>query len=216
MPQHTKIESSELSFTVKALADDEKYNIEAIATSFENEDKVGDIIKTGALDEYIRDFNAGTTPPLRILKMHDRANIIGEWQAIEVKGNNVILKGTILMETTSGKDTMTLIKKGLLGAVSIGFNSSDYSFDDDEWTRTFNVIRLIEASIVDNPANENAVILDVKSHKCLRVIEKALRGAGLSAKQAKAFISKGRYGILKDEDKENKLKTLRDFRKGLT
>lgn len=209
--------NNSIVFKTKILEDDSDFNIEAVATTFENKDKVGDIIKTGALDEYISDFKAGKTEPLRMLLMHNRSIIIGEWGDIEIKGDEVIIKGNMLIDTQAGKDTMLLIKKRLLSSVSIGFNSSEYTFNDADYTITFQKITLVETSIVDNPGNENAIVLDTKNYKGefdLKIIERALRNVGLSNKQAKAFISKGKGGLLGQrevDETENALELLKDF-----
>lgn len=210
--------NSKLVFATKALDENNKYNIEAIATTFGNSDNVGDIIKEGALDDYIKEFNAGNTEPLRMLRMHDRADIIGEWTNIVIEDKKVLIKGNMLTETQSGKDTMTLVKKGLLSGISVGFRSSDYTVNDDTFSRTYNKIELVETSVVDTPANKNAVVLDTKNYKGefdLKVIERCLRDVGLSVKQAKSFISRGKSGLSsqRDVDEQDKaLELLKSFK----
>lgn len=184
---------------IKMEEDNSPYDISAIVTKFDVEDKVGDIILSGALDKYIADFNAGKTEPLRMLKMHERSTIVGEWKVLEVVGDKVVAKGDFLTETQDGKDTKILVQKGLLTGVSMGFKSQEWSFNDDTGGITFKIIELIETSLVDFPAHQDAIVTSVKNFNGefdLKVIAKALRNVGLSNKQAKGLISKGKLGLL--------------------
>lgn len=214
--QMNEVIGAKIDFITKILDDDSEYEIEAVATSFGNIDKDGDVVLAGALDDYIKEFNAGEADPLRMLLMHQRGVIVGEWKHVEIVGSKVVVKGNFVSETQAGKDTKVLVKKGLLPAVSMGFSASEYTIDDETFGRTFAKIALIETSLVDTPANEKAVILSVKNHAGkfdLRAIEKALRDVGLSNKEAKTFIAKGKGGLLnqREVDEKKVLKQLKEF-----
>lgn len=165
--------------------------IKAYLTTFENADVVNDVIKVGALDKYIDAFNKGTAGVLRMLFQHERSEIIGQWDKLEIDSKGVLGTGTIFEEVSRGKDVKSLLKRGVLNSVSIGFRASKYE-DNDIGGRDFYEIELIETSVVDTPANPEAVIVSVKSEDGsvnVRMLEKVLRDAGLSIKESKTIVS---------------------------
>ncbi len=165
--------------------------VKAYLTTFENLDKVNDVIKTGALDKYVERFNNGETDVLRMLWMHDRSVIIGKWVKLEIDDHGVIGTGIIFEEVTQGKDVKALLKRGVLNSVSIGFRSTKWE-DNELGGKDFYEIELSETSIVDVPANPLADIISVKAEDGqvnVRTLEKALRDVGLSRKEAKLVSS---------------------------
>ena len=93
-------------------------------------------------------------------------------------------------DTSLGNDTRVLLRRGVLDSVSIGFKSNDYEYNDDG-TRTFKSIELVEASVVDVPANSQAVVTDVKSADGsldFNALKDNLRKSGLSKKQSEDVV----------------------------
>jgi HK97 family phage prohead protease len=166
--------------------------VSAYLTTFENSDLVGDVIKTGALD----DFVAGFDPELKKLPMlyeHSTASIIGEWKSLEI--DEVGLKGTGILytETSTGKDVQALLKRKALASVSIGFRSSSFE-KNDQGGRNFKSVELVETSIVLNPCNTNASVLSVKSEDGMietKALKTLLKDAGLTRSEINALFDGG-------------------------
>jgi len=67
-------------------------------------------------------------------------------------------------------------------------------------------VELFEISLVSIPANEQSTVMSVKSDDTVdaRALEKTLRDAGLSRREAKAILSKGLSGLSSQRDAEEK------------
>lgn len=181
---------------------DEKGFFKGYASTFGGyPDSYGDVIQTGAFAETILKggkFRLG----IKMLKNHDSDRPIGIYpETIEnKKGLKVV--GQIQIETTDGKDTYLLMKMGAINALSIGWEplredskgkrvplEEAIEWDEKTNTRLLKLIDLWEISPVTFPANNRAIITDVKdaleSAKDVRQLELALRDAGLSRSAAK-------------------------------
>jgi uncharacterized protein len=194
--------------------------IVAYLTTFENPDKVGDVIKAGALDEFISKFDP-ETQKLPMLYNHETSKIIGEWKQLEI--DEVGLKGTgiIYTETSLGADVMALLKRGAVAAVSIGFSSSKYEKLVTGGV-AFKTISLVETSVVLNPANPNAKVISVKSEDGFietKLLKSVLREAGLNRTEIEALFNEGWKGLknLRDIERSDEevistiLETLKSF-----
>ncbi len=208
----------ELNKSVTDLEVNQDGEIKAYLTTFENVDVVNDVIKTGALDEYVKSFNDGTAGVLRMLFQHERSEIIGKWVSLEIDEKGVLGTGIIFEEVSRGKDVKSLLKRGVLNSVSIGFRATKYKAND-LGGYDFTQIELTETSIVDTPANPHALILSVKSEDGavnVRLLEKLLRDAGLSLSEAKvvASVSKDQLRSVRDEQdlEQDILATLSTFK----
>jgi HK97 family phage prohead protease len=211
------MDNLELTKSINDIKVAEDGQIVAYLTTFENTDVVGDVIKTGALDKYVEDFNKGQTGILRMLFQHDRSEIIGKWDSLEIDEKGVIGTGTIFEEVSRGKDVKSLLMRGVLNSVSIGFRATDY-VENDKGGRDFKEIELVETSVVDIPANPQATILSVKAEDGavnIRMLEKILRDAGLSIKESKtvASVAKEELSVVRDEQEveSDLLKALQNF-----
>lgn len=162
---------------------DEEGCIKAYVTTYGNSDRVGDVIEQGALDNFIANFNG----KLPMLLNHNSSQLpIGEWTEFSSDSTGVLGTGLIYTDTQLGRDTRTVIRRGLYDSVSIGFRVLD--FEPIDGGRLFKQIELIEVSIVQRPANPQAVITDIKRHDGsvdVKLLEKSLRDVGLSRKEAK-------------------------------
>ena len=167
--------------------------LEAVVTSFKNYDKVNDVIETGALDNFLKEFDGG----LPMLYQHTKNEIVGTWTKLYIDGDNVVGKGQIFPEVSRGSDSIALISRGMIGATSIGFTSTDFE-RNDEGGLNFKEIALTEISLVRSPANPKAQILSAKDEDGaidIRKVEKLLRDAGLSRKESLALISDGKSAL---------------------
>ncbi len=181
-----QLESFEVT---KQLSSTDGDNIEAYLTTWGNIDKVGDIIPKSALVDYVEEFNKGDIK-LPMLYSHKTESLIGIWTSLEIDDYGLIGKGEIYTEVSLGADVRALLKRGALDSVSIGFKSSDWEYNEDG-TRTFNKLELVETSVVLNPANSQAAVLQVKSEDGTidyKSLKEVLRKSGLSNKQSEDVI----------------------------
>lgn len=189
----------------------------AYLTTFENEDKVGDIIKVGALDAFVKNFDP-EVQKLPMLYNHNVSSIIGEWKALEVDANGVKGTGILYTETTQGSDVYKLLKREAVASVSIGFRSQDYDVLKSGG-RSFNEIELVETSIVLNPANPKAQILSVKSEDGFiqtKSLKAVLKDAGLNRNEIEALFQHGWKGLVNlranEAEAEDFVSILKDFK----
>lgn len=191
--------------------------IVAYLTTFENEDEVGDIIKRGALDDFVASFDP-TKQKLPMLFNHDTSAIVGEWKHLEIDDYGVKGTGILYTETTQGKDVQALLKREALAAVSIGFTSDDYD-DLPGGGVAFHKIELVETSIVLRPANKHATVLSVKSEDGFietKKLKTVLKQAGLKRDEIEALFNFGWKGLVnlrtEDEQTEELVAVLKTFK----
>jgi len=186
-----ELEVLEINKTVNDLSMNEDGQITAYLTTFGNLDVVNDVIMPGALDKFVEKFNNGEAGVLRMLFQHERMEIIGTWDKLEIDAKGVIGTGTLFADVSRGKDVKVLLKRGVLNAVSIGFKASKYEYNEFDG-RDFHEIELTETSVVDTGANNQALIISVKNEDGgvnVRNLETVLRDAGLSRREAKQISS---------------------------
>ena len=182
-------------------ADNGNTSITAIVstTSDTKEDRAGDIIKVGAYDDFIKEFES-SGKALPMLKQHERGNVIGEWTSFRMEKNNLIGEGYFFNnEIQTAKETVFLARKGHLNAVSVGIQAKegDYEVVDNEdqfwgFSVIFEKVSLTEVSVVDDPANPDTEVLSIKNDEGeidIRKLEKLLKDVGFTIKQSKTVIS---------------------------
>jgi phage head maturation protease len=131
---------------------------------------------------------------------HSYSSIIGQWNDFEADAKGLLATGELYKGVSKADDVKIYLEKGAVGAVSIGFMSTDYE-ELETGGRLFHQIDLFETSVVISPANPQAQIVSAKTSDGLidiRKLETILRDAGLSRTMAKAFISAGKTS-LRDE-----------------
>ena len=132
---------------------------------------------------------------------HDDMSMpVGEWQEFTFTEKGMEAKGRLFLNTTAGKDLHTIMKESpaMVGGVSVGAYADEFKMvdadgnDDDSDEAYFQITKggLREVSIVMQPNNLECNISKLES--CfredgtldLKLIEKALRDAKLSRKDA--------------------------------
>jgi HK97 family phage prohead protease len=126
------------------------------ASMFNIEDHAGDIIVPGA---FSRTLSKNST--VKMLWQHDPEEPIGYFTELREDKQGLFVRGQILLDVERGKEAYTLIKKGALDGLSIGFHAKDYFYEGQK--RCITDLDLWEISIVTFPANYKATITDVKS-----------------------------------------------------
>jgi len=139
--------------------------------------------------------------PLPMFFQHnDMSMPVGEWQEFEFTDKGMNAKGRLFTNTTAGRDLYTIMKESpaMVGGVSVGAYADEFKMvdadgnDDDSDEAYFQITKggLREVSVVMNPNNLECNISKLES--CfredgtldLKLIEKALRDAKLSRKDA--------------------------------
>jgi len=162
--------------------------------------------------------------PLPMYFQHnDMSFPVGEWTSFEFDDTGMLGKGKLFTNTTAGKDLYTIMKESpaMVGGVSVGAWADEYQMvndegspldtsDDDYENGYFQITKggLKEVSIVMQPNNPMAEVKKLEFFRedgtaNLKHIEKALREAGLSKKDATSASSKFNE-ILKIRDEVKK------------
>ena len=179
--------------------------LSAYVTTFGNADVVGDIMAPGALDKFVNEFN-DSGRKLAMLWNHKADEPIGVWNKFEINSRGVKGFGEIFTDVTRGNDTRNLIKRGVVGSVSVGFVSNKFE-QLESGGRLFKEIELREVSVVLSPANPKAKITSAKREDGsvdLKLVAKLLRNAGLSHSEAKSLIAEGQTSLRNVVDEEAK------------
>lgn len=194
-------------------SDMESGSFEGYASTFGNIDLVGDVVLKGA-------FNGIEGKTIKLLYQHDTDKPIG---ILSAKQDDIglFVKGEINLDVQLGREVKSLMKQGALDAMSIGFITSDWDYDNKN-VRQLKKLDLKEVSIVTFPANELALITSVKSNresiKNERDFERTLRDLGFSKKEAVAITLHGFKSVFKqgepDED-ELTIKFLNKISEGI-
>ncbi len=149
---------------------------------------------------------AGRPLPMYVNHASD-AMPVGEWTEFAFDETGMTATGRIYTETSSGRDLYTIMKESpaMFGGVSVGAYADEYAFvdaegndmDDDNMMDGYFQIKkggLREVSVVMHPNNPAAEVNRLEFFRPdgsadLKNLEKALREAGLSRKDAVAAAS---------------------------
>lgn len=155
--------------TIKEYSQDDDSNtgyISGMASTFNNSDRVGDIMMSGAFKRTLKDYKKrNKTIPL--LYSHSYNSLIGGIRPDAIKETPEgleVIKGEIDLDTQQGRDCYSLAKKNYLSSFSIGFypTSDGYQYMK-EGGRKFHDVDLHEVSLVPVPANQEANLTEVKT-----------------------------------------------------
>lgn len=147
------------SFKFELESADESGEFSGYAAVFGNKDSGGDIIEKGAFSKTIReDFGR-----IKILSQHTDCELpIGKPLELREDDKGLFIRGKI-SDTAKGRDIQTLMKDGVLNALSIGYDAVEFDYDSEQGVRRLKEIKLWEVSIVTWAMNDQAKIDEVKS-----------------------------------------------------
>ena len=201
---------TDFSFSEKSESEEtETGRITGYASVFGVKDSYDEIVEAGAFDGIINDIkNSVASMPL-MLGNHEHYSgcPIGIWDSLEVDSKGLKISGIINTEIQLGKEIYSSLKfakdnnsSSSMG-LSIGYypDWDKYVVDKEYIGHIFSVKKLPEVSIVNFPANTQAVVTDIK-RDCLieeikklsniRELERFLRDSGnFSKKEAETLIS---------------------------
>jgi len=153
--------------------------------------------------QWADEFAKEGKPLPMFLNHNDMGMPIGEWNEIEFDDDGMTAKGRLYMNTVGGSDVYSILKESpmMFGGVSVGAYADEACWvdaegnmvDDDDMDDEsyFQITKggLREISVVMYPNNPEANIqklecFDAEGHINPRVLEKLLREAGISRKDA--------------------------------
>ena len=155
--------------------------------------------------QWADEFAKSEKPMPMFLNHNDMGMPIGEWNEVMFDEDGMSAKGRLYLNTSAGSDAYQVLKESpnMFGGVSVGayadeacyVNALGEEFDmdamDDEQEAYFQITKggLREISVVMYPNNPEANIqqleyFDAEGNANPRAVERALRDAGLSRKDA--------------------------------
>lgn len=129
-------------------------------------DSYGDIIEPGAFTETLEKRKA-TGHPFPLCLNHDFSDVVGACDSIEEKEKGPFVEAS-LFDTDRAQEVRTWLKSGAIYQFSFAYDVLQRRdpTEEEKMAGVVNVlqkIELFEVSIVTVPANQNAVVTDVKS-----------------------------------------------------
>lgn len=107
-------------------------------------------------------FKSNASYPLFFEHKTDMDNLIGFFKPIGVEGKDIMANAKIT--NTRAKE---LVSNGAIDSASVTYEVEDYDYDDTNDTVIINSANLIELSLVLNPADPTAKILNSKTKNAL-------------------------------------------------
>ena len=184
----------DFSAEIKAVGEGEGY-FEGYASVFGNVDSYRDIVVRGAFQRSLKERGM----PVLLLQ-HDHKMVAGVYTDAREDEKGLYVKGQLNLEVQAAREAYALLKQGAFKGMSIGYGTRRYEDDKENNVRRLTDLELYEVSLVTFPANEQANVVSVKGlPQSERELERVLRDAGFSQKQAKAIVSSGYEGLAKSQ-----------------
>jgi len=130
---------------------------EGLASTYGNEDRVGDVIQRGAFSKSIAE-----RPTVPLLWQHDSREPIGT-AALMDSADGLKVRGKLVLESDVARKAYALVKAKALSGLSIGFQIVKSTARDG--ARLLEEIRLWEVSLVTFGANPKALVTAVKQEQ---------------------------------------------------
>ncbi len=104
----------------------------------------------------------GRKHEIKLLWQHDMREPIGVIEEVCEDVNGLYVKGRLLMDVARAREAYSLLKKGVVSGLSIGYSPLRYRLDADSGVRMLQSVDLWEISLVTFPANQAARVTVVK------------------------------------------------------
>lgn len=186
-----------LGIEIKADDVDDKGRFSGYASVFGVIDAYREVVAAGAFKQTIKDIKR-QKKLLPALWSHRSDEPIGGYDELEEDEHGLRVSGFLLVEEiTRAKEVHSLMKKGIVRGLSIGYYVIDDSWNDKERVRTLKKLDLVEVSPVMFPANAEAQIDAVKQKLLrsadisVREFEQLLREQGFSRTRAESIAQSG-------------------------
>jgi HK97 family phage prohead protease len=207
MKQVNLICEAKLNLSEKAASGEPTGKIEARITTWgarEGADGRKFFYKPEGFMTWAEEF-ANSGRPLPMFLNHNAESMpVGEWTELEMDEEGMSAKGRLFMNTTAGSDLYQIMSESpnMFGGVSVGAYADEYQFVGEDGMPTkdesgyFQITKggLRETSVVMYPNNPKAEVKKLEYFRedgsaDLKVLEEALRDAGLSKQMSVAAAS---------------------------
>ena len=201
---------AKLNLTEKAENGEPTGKIEARITTWnarEGADGRKFFYKPEGFMEWANEFATSGRPLPMFLNHNAESMPVGEWTTIEMDEEGMSASGRLFLNTTAGSDLYQVMTESpnMFGGVSVGAYADEYQFvskegdvlPESQWAEGYFQITkggLRETSVVMYPNNPKAEVKKLEYFRAdgsadLKVLEEALRDAGLSKSDAVAAAS---------------------------
>jgi len=207
MKQMNLICEAKLNLTEKAANGEPTGKIEARITSWgprEGMDGRRFNYQPEGFMEWAKEFASSGRPLPMFLNHNAESMPVGEWTSIEMDDEGMSASGRLFLNTTAGSDLYQVMceSPNMFGGVSVGAYADEYQMvnadgePDQSEEAYFQITKggLRETSVVMYPNNPKAEVKKLEYFRAdgsadLKVLEEALRDAGLSKSDAVAAAS---------------------------
>lgn len=172
--------------------DEAKNEFEGYASVFLNVDSYADEMQPGAFKNTLRQ----DAQRVKVLYQHSIFHPIGKPLVMEEDSKGLYVRAKVA-ETTLGKDTIILMKDGVIDELSIGYTTIRDEWDKANNKRKLHEVKLWEFSPVTFGANELAKITDAKN---VPIIAPLLQQLDLQLKAGKVLSEKNRNLVVQAID----------------
>lgn len=157
-----KLTRKNIDFEVKEVTEDDDYfYFEGYGSTFDNEDRVGDIMVRGC---FLNSLSMHGMPML--LWQHRQDEPVGIYTEAKEDSQGLFLKGKMpKADSLVGGRIMPQMKVGSVKTLSIGFTVDQGGSEWKDGIRLLKKVTLWEVSLVTIPANPKAIITGVKAVK---------------------------------------------------
>lgn len=204
----------DMPLTIKSV--DSSGEFEGYGSVFGVKDSYGDIVLPGAFQSSLASWNTKSRLPA-MLWQHRIDEPVGVYTEMREDDVGLYVKGRLLIEEdTLARRAHAHMKAGSLTGLSIGYILKDWEFDGSKDAFILKELDLWEVSLVTFPANDEARAAEVKTALSSgnipqpSLVERCLRDAGFSRREAKAFMSDG-YKALRDAGDNNEVESLKSL-----
>jgi uncharacterized protein len=135
-------------------------HIEGYASLFDRMDLGRDIVMKGA---FARSLQHKGPRHIRMLWQHDPSEPIGYWTDMDEDRKGLHVKGYLLPDIQRGRELATLVRKGAIDGLSIGFRTVKARRDPQARLRRLAEIDLWEISLVTFPLLPGARLISAQT-----------------------------------------------------
>lgn len=196
----------DFGFELKSITPDGEF--EGYGSVFGVKDSYDEIVAPGAFAESLA---SGKMPAL--LWQHRAGEPIGVYKSMSEDNIGLKVTGQLALKTARGAEAYELLKMKAISGLSIGFMTREDSYDRVTGIRTLKKVDLWEVSLVTFPANDAARVQGVKTIERiedLKSAEQFLRDAGMTRREAVAFIARVKNLQSDSGDDEDGMKQIVD------
>ena len=174
---------------------------EGYASVFGGVDSYGDTIQEGAFRKTLESRER----PVR-MRWNHFGPVIGKWVEMMEDTKGLYVRGQLTPGHSIAEDVKASLKHGAIDGLSIGFMLGDYD-EKAGGGRDIKSVKLIEISVVEEPADLSAKVTNVKAALSevtrLADIESILRDYGITRSDATALISCVKSLILVEKEQKS-------------